>query len=47
MTNYSVEELEKQNGKADHVFITAQTIKELLEGKPVHCEICILIPPKT
>lgn len=43
---YHVKELEERDGKAEHIYLTPQTIKELKEGKPVHCESCILIPPK-
>lgn len=46
MSNHTLKQLEKEYGKAENVYLTAITIKELLEGKPVHCDSCILIAPK-
>jgi len=41
----NVDELKEQYGDAPECHLTKMTISELLEGKPVHIENCILIPP--
>ena len=47
MKRLTVKELEDDMGKAEYIYLTEQSIKELAEGLPIHCEQVILIPRLT
>lgn len=42
----TIKDLEDDMGKADYIYLTKKSIKELSEGLPIHCEQVILIPTK-